>query len=617
MLLTSQRTLITLVVCCCLPVAEAQDRPLETMTVTATRTPETASESLSSVTVIDRSDIETKQAQTLPDALRGIAGLDIANQGGPGQLTSFFLRGTESDHVLVMIDGVKVGSATTSLTQFENIPIDQVERIEVVRGPRASLYGSEAIGGVIQIFTRKGRTESFTPHASIGVSAGDIDSLKGSAGVSGSYGNGWYSVNFAGYGTSGINACDPANAGSGGCFAMEPDDDSSDYGSGSFRAGYDLGEDASLDINYLRTDGFAEFDGTFQNETDFSNQVFGTRLRFRPLDRWHVSLSGGQSTDETLNFIDGSFASQFETTRRDVSFQNDIDLLPGHLLTLGYDYLQDEVDSSTPFAVDTRNNSGYFAQYQATIGRFDMQASLRHDDNEQFGGYTTGGAALGFAFTRSLRLVMSYGTAFKAPSFNDLFFPGFGNPDLDPETSESYEISLRGQYTDSYWSLSAYQTDIDDLIGTEPLTFQAINVNKARIRGLEATAGTNLYGFDIKSTLTLLDPENRSPGPNFGNDLNRRAEYQFNLDIDRRMGRFNAGGSIYFAGSRYDDLANEVELDSYVLVDLRGEYRFDDSWQLQTRVANLLDEDYETARFFNQPGRSVFLTLRYQPQTGY
>lgn len=595
--------------------AETEAEETETMTVTATRTPSTVDDAVSSVTVITREDIERMQAQNVPDALRGVAGLDISNQGGPGQLTTFFLRGTNSNQVLVLVDGVKVGSATTGLTQFENIPIGQVERIEVVRGPRASLYGSEALGGVIQIFTRRGGGE-LRPYASLGGSIGDLHSVRSNIGVSGGGDNAWFNLNFTGFWTGGIDSCSTPPGVMAGCFAFDPDRDGSHYGSGSLRAGYRFDNNAEVEVHYLQTGGFTEFDGSFQNESEYTNTVVGGQVKFSPLSRWNLTLNAGRSMDETENLLDGAFASRFDTTRDTISVQNDVLLAPNHLLTLAFDYQKDKVDSDTAFVVNSRDNRGYFGQYQGGFGRFDIEASVRHDDNEQFGGHTTGGAGFGFALTQWLRLTASYGTAFKAPTFNDLYFPfGFGNPDLDPEKSESFEIGLRGRHDWGRWSLNAYQTNIDDLISLDEF-FVPRNISRARIRGLEGTVTTQLHGFDIHAAMTLLDAVNRTPGPNRGNELPRRAREQLRLDIDRAIGRFSAGTTVYASGRRFDDAANNERMGGYVTLDLRGEYRPHRDWRVQGRIANLLDKEYETARFFNQPGRTFFLTVVYQPQIG-
>ncbi|HHM06180.1 MAG TPA: TonB-dependent vitamin B12 receptor [Gammaproteobacteria bacterium] len=584
---------------------------LDPIIVTATRTAQTADEALSSVTVVTRKEIGRQQAQSVPDLLRGVPGVSVANNGGPGKATSVFLRGTESDHVLVLIDGVKTGSASLGTAALQDIPVEQIERIEIVRGPRSSLYGSEAIGGVIQIFTRKGGG-ALRPFFSIG--GGRYQTYSASAGVSGGSERGWFSVGASGIDTGGFNACNgkPSPDGAG-CFTTEPDKDGYRNLAGALRAGYRFDNGLEMDVHALHAVGDNEFDGGFVNESEFTQQVLGGTLRFSPGDIWQATLAVGRSRDESDNFKDGAFQSRFESERYTLSFQNDISIAAAHLLTVGADYQDDRIDGTTAYAVTSRDNSGLFTQYQGSFGAHDVQLSLRRDNNEQFGNRNTGSAAWGYALGEGLRLTVAYGTAFKAPTFNELYFPGFGNPKLRPEASRSVEFGLRGEPAWGRWSLNAYETRVDDLIAYDASLFAPNNIDQARIRGLEAVLGTRLGNWDLNANLTLLDPENRSGGANDGNVLPRRARRFLRLDADRGFARYRLGATLLAAGRRYDDLANTRSLGGYATVDLRAEYALTGNWRVQARLENLLDKDYETAAYFNQPGRSLYLTLRYQP----
>ena len=599
-----------LLACPSLVLAGPSSSATDAIVVTATRTAQTVDDTLAAVTVITRQDIERQQAQSIQDLLRGVPGIGITNNGGAGKATSVFLRGTESDHVLVLIDGVKVGSATLGTTAFQDIPVALIERIEIVRGPRSSLYGSEAIGGVIQIFTRKGGG-AFTPFLSLG--GGRYNSYQGSAGVTGGGERGWFSLSASGIDTEGFDACRGEAAGVGGCFTDEPDKDGYRNVSGALRAGYRFENGAELDARLLHTSADTEFDGGFVNESESVQQVLGGTLNLPLADIWHLTLAAGRSRDESDNFKDGVFRSRFETRRDTFSIQNDIAIAASQLLTLGADYQDDRVDGTTAYAVSSRDNTGLFAQYQGAFGAQDVQLSLRRDDNEQFDIHGTGGAAWGYALGKGLRLTAAYGTAFQAPTFNELYFPGFGNPNLRPEESRSLEFGLNGRPGWGRWSLNAFETRVGDLIAFDASLFAPNNIDQARIRGLEAVLGTRLDGWELNANLTLLDPENRSGGANDGNVLPRRARQSLRLDADRRFGSYGFGATLLAVGKRYDDLANTRELGGYATVDLRAEYALARDWRLQARVENLFDKDYETAAFFNQPGRSLFVTLRYQP----
>ncbi|MGX2039365.1 TonB-dependent vitamin B12 receptor [Methylocaldum sp. MU1018] len=593
---------------------EANPSRLDTITVTATRTERSAEESLASVTVIDRDEIERRQAQSVQDVLRGVPGLSVTNNGGLGKNTSVHLRGTESGHVLVLIDGVRAGSATNGAMAFQDIPVDQIERIEIVRGPRSSLYGSEAIGGVIQIFTRKGR-EGFKPYLSFG--AGSHSMYKAAGGVSGGDDRAWYSLNGSRLETRGFNSCAgrPFSLGGGGCFTRQPDHDGYRNTSGSARAGYRFANGLEIEGNLLHAEGDNEFDGSFQNRSTFVQQMLGGSLKYSPAEFWSTTLRAGRTLDESDNFFDRQFSSSFNTQRVNVTWQNDFALAEGHLFTLGLDYYNDRVDGTTDYAVNSRDDKAGFAQYQLTLGGFDAVAGVRVDDNEQFGVQPTGNVALGYGFENGIRLTGSWGTAFKAPSFNELYFPGFGNPVLDPENSESWEVGVSGRHAGVAWALNGYHTEIDNMIATVCglANCFAENLNRARILGLEAQASTRLMGFDIAANLSLLDPENLGEGASRGKRLPRRAKSMFRFDLDRAVGPARVGTTVYGEGQRFDDVANTQPLAGYVTVDLRASVDLHRGLSLEGRVANLLNKQYQTARFFNQDDLNFFLTLRYAP----
>jgi vitamin B12 transporter len=588
---------------------------LEPLVVTATRTPET--ETLASVSVIDRAEIERRQFRSVPDALRGLPGVSLSNSGGAGQPTSVFLRGTNAGLVLVLIDGVRVGSATLGIAPLQDLPIDQIDRIEVVRGPRSSLYGSEAIGGVIQIFTRRGGGE-LRPRISVG--AGSFDTASVAGGISGGGDRGWFNLSANLEETKGIDACEGRPFPFAGCGVDEPDRDGYRNLGLSARAGYDFSDAASVDVHLLRSENRADFDGSlFSGNLSRSEQeVLGIKGTLRPLDPWTMILSAGRSSDQYRSFYEDAFVverfvDRFDTERDTLAIQNDLEWMPGQVVTLGLDYLIDRVDGTIDYTEDSRSNTGVYGQYLGSIGSNELSASLRYDDNQQFGDHTTGNAAWGYRFDRDLRVSLSYGSAFKAPTFNDLYYPGFGNPNLSPEKSDSVELGLTGLLPMGRWELSLYQTEIDDLITFDAVTFAPANIASARIRGFEASGTFRMMDWDLGTSLTLLDPENRSSGPDQGNLLPRRPEQMVQIDLDRQLERWSAGASLYVAGRSFDDLANQERLGGYTLVGLRAEYALSPAVRVQARLDNALDEEYQTAFLFNQPGRAFYLTLRYEP----
>lgn len=610
-----------------LALADESATTLDPVVVTATRTPEPESQTLASVTVIDHAEIERRQARSVPDLLRGIPGVAIAQSGGAGHPASIFLRGTNADHVLVLIDGVKVGSATLGTTPLQNLPIEQIERIEMVRGPRSSLYGSEAIGGVIQIFTKRGGGP-LTARASLG--GGTLNTGSVAAGVSGGGDQGWFNLGANLDRTDGINACDGRPAPFAGCGVTQPDRDGYRNVGLTLRAGYAFSDAAKLDVHLLRSENRSDFDGSLfsGNVSRSEQQVAGVSATLKPLKPWTLILATGYSWDKYRSFyedaalgLDDLFVDSFNTERETYSLQNDVAILPGQIATLGVDYWNDRVDGTVDYNEDSRDNLGVFGEYQGRFGAADLKLSLRQDDNQQFGAHVTGNAALGYLFGNGIQVSLSYGTAFKAPTFNELYYPSFGNPDLDPEQSRSLELGLGGNLplgaqASGRWGLSLYQTEIDDMIAFDAPTFAAANIARARIQGIEASGSARILDLDLATNLTLLNPENRSDGANEGKLLPRRPEQTFQFDLDRQFQRWSAGATLFVAGRGFDDLANRTRLDGYTLVDLRAEYAITPALRLQARLENVFDEEYETASLFNQPGRAAYLTLRYAFEPG-
>jgi vitamin B12 transporter len=624
-------TIVALAGTACLQASLAQQAPsLAAVQVTATRTDLPADQALAAVTVITRADIERLQPVSVQDLLAGLPGISFATAGGLGQQTSLFVRGTNSNQTLVLLDGVRIGSVTSGAAALEQIPVEQIDRIEIVRGPRSSLYGADAIGGVIQIFTRHGQPDGATT-PSLSVTSGSRNYLGGQLGVSGGDAHAWYNASLGGQYTSGIPACRAGAAeANAGCFVDASGDDAFRNYNGLLNAGYRWDNGTELAADWLRSKSDVQYAGSPAAGNDAQNQqeVAGLRLSFTPLDAWKVSLGAGQSRDDSTRYYQGYYpgdaftaagyyahvpAGDTNSTRNQFSWQNDLSIAPGQLLSVGTDYQQERIASDTGYLDSQRDNTGGYAQYQGQFGANQLQLSLRRDHNQQFGDHSTGAAAWGYHFEHGLKVFASWGSAFHAPDFNDLYYPfGSGNPDLKPEKSRSIELGLAQQQTQWNWSLNAYQTRIDQLI-TLNSDFVPYNIDQARIRGLEAQFGAQLAGWQLHSYLTLQQPLDDTPGSQDGNLLARRPERTARLEMDRQFGAYGFGATWYAAGRSFDDADNLHRLGGYSTTDLRASWQFAPHWQVQARLANAFDRRYETAWFFNQPGRSWFLTWRYTP----
>ena len=597
--------------------AQAQDATeLDEVVVTGTRTDIPLQDSLVPAQVITREDIERSQARSLVDVLKGRAGVGFSNQGGLGKLTTLNLRGTESDQVLVLVDGIRIGSATAGLASFQDLPVDQIERIEIVRGPRSSLYGSEAIGGVIQIFTRRGG-QGLSRELRIGGGSHNLREASGGFAYGGE--RGWIGANAAYQETDGINACRGSGTLFQGCFTDEPDDDGYRNVSLNVRGGYRFTDTLTLEGHALNADAFNEFDGSSfsGNEADNVQRVLGGKLTWKPSTRTTLTTQVGRASDESDNHFANAatgtrtYVSTFDTRRDNASIQGDFAIGEHHLLTAGADWLRDEITSTTPFTVDTRDNTGVFVEYQGRFGAHRLQASVRNDDNEQFGSHATGTLGWGMDLARGFKLTASAGTGFKAPTFNDLYYPGFSNPDLEPEESRSLNLGV-AQYGDDWnWTFNVYDTRVDELIGYDS-SFNIVNIEEARIRGAELTGAVTLAGIDISAELSHTDPRNRTAGVTHDNLLPRRARNTVRVDLDRAFGDFRVGLTANGASHRYDNVANSVRLAGYGTLDLRLEYAITDAWSVQARASNVFDRQYETIAWYNQPGREYGLSLRYR-----
>ena len=418
---------------CCVPAAvfaEGTPTTLGQIVVTATRTAQTQDQTLAPVTVITRAEIELLQPSSLQDLLNDTPGMAISNQGGPGKISAMFLRGTNANQVLVLVDGIRVGSATAGTTPVQDIPVDQIQRIEIVRGPFSSLYGSEAIGGVIQIFLRHA-PGTFTPNASVGI--GSYSHWKASSGFSAAGEKGWIAVQATHDQTKGINACRVGAAEVfAGCFADQPDRDGFHDNALTIHGAYQFNAQWSADALAMRTQGFNKYDGSFSDSDDYSTQVVGGQLHFRPSDKLNLSLRVGSSSDFDEDFLEDVYVAHFDPRHTLGSLQADV-ALGGGLLSAGMDWQREAVASNYTFTEDARTDRGVFAQWQRSFGAQSLQANVRRDDNSQFGGKTTGSFLWGWNFAKDLRVTASWGTAFRAPTFNDLYsptFPGFFHPNV-------------------------------------------------------------------------------------------------------------------------------------------------------------------------------------------
>ena len=604
----SSRRLVVMAACLMPLSAVADDAvvQLNPLVVTPTLSTQTVDESLSSVTVIEREALDRQQPREFSDVLRGQPGFDFISNGSFGKNTSVYTRGTGSESTVLLIDGIRIRSATSGDAPWRFIPPQLLDRVELVRGPRGTLYGADAVGGVVQGFTPDGRD-------------GDRHWIQGGAGSHGSH---EYGGGFAGSsgGTSwslGANHFHTA-----GVPVREDGDDKGFYNTsavGRLTHAFDNG--LELGVLGFRAQGHTEFDG---GNTDFLAQTVGATATIPVTQNWvsQLQLSEGRTEEET---IQGGSQSVFDTRTRTARLETTV-FQGGNELIFGGEFMRDDADASSELLgyeeldETRRDNRAVFGQYLVGAGEADVQFSGRFDSNEAFGDHATGSVAMGQRLDASHRVRLSYGTAFRAPTFNDLYTPmtpfNFeGNPDLSPEKSQTAELGFRGQYQNSFWDVALFQTHVEDLIETrdDNGVDRPQNVDRARIQGVEFSSGVSLGQWEVGARGTLMEPIDRDTG----NRLRRRSATSARLDVDRFVGDFSIGASGVAQGDRYNDSDNEERLSGFALMNLRAGWEFARNWSAQMTIDNVFDKDYVTARNsfsefdYKNAGRSAFLSVRY------
>lgn len=580
------------------------DFDLDPIVVTSTLGSETVEESLSSVTVIDPKMMERQQPRELADVLRAQPGVNLVSNGSYGKTTSVYTRGTGSESTILLLDGIRVRSATSGGAPWQFIPPQLVNRMEVVRGPRGSLYGADAVGGVVQGFTIP---KDDSDRRWVEVGGGSFSTREAGAGASGREGDTRYSVQGNHVDTEGTRISEGG------------EDRGFRNAAGSASVEHEFDNGGTLGVLGLRSQGKTEFDG---GSNEFLVQTLGVNGETPVTENWTTSVQLSESRDEQEQ-SDGSI---FDTRTRTARWENTLDL-GQHEWIAGAEHYVDDVDTTANFTEDSRHNTAVFSQLLSEYERFDTQLSARWDDNEGFGEEVTGSVAAGYRLDASHRVRASYGTAFRAPTFNDLYFPftdfGFGfqfegNENLDPETSDTVELGVRGQYRNYFWDLALYETNVEDLIQNQvdgSGVTRPTNVDEARIRGAELTGGMMRGNWEVQSALTLQDPRNRSDDPAVrDNRLRRRTIQSFRVDVDFSEGPVSFGVTGVVEGERYDDAENTDQLPGFATADLRVGAELTDRLRARLTVDNLFNRQYETAGDDLAAGRAVFASIRYGAQ---
>jgi vitamin B12 transporter len=569
--------------------------------VTATRTPELLDQTLAPSIVIDRGTIEASQATDVAELLRFHAGIDIGRNGGPGQPASIFIRGADSNHTLVLVDGVKINPATIGGAAIQNLDPALIDHIEIVKGPRSSLYGSEAIGGVVQIFTRRGAAGT-TADAKAGLGSHQTQTV--GAGFTSATDSLRLGLNASRFHTAGF----PARVGG-------TEDSGHDQTSVNGYVGFSVGE-LDAELSHWESRGNTEYYDFFLAplDEDFADSVTALTLSGAVTSQWAATIKLSRMRDE----IDQNQSADFAHTRRDVlDWQNDIQLGSHHLLTAGLVLSREQARAlSFGTSIDEQTDvKTAFLQDQVTAGRHRVVAAARFLDHQSFGNHATGELSYGYEVSKGLVATASVSTGFRAPDATDRFGYG-GNPDLNPETSRNAEIGLRYMPTPTQRvSFALFQNDLDDLIlfvdpdgYLGPIPGRNENIDRARIQGAELGYRLDHGPWLINAEIALQNPKNLSNG----RQLARRARASLTLNTTYRGPGYRFGVDTIATGPRPDSDFSATENAGYTLFNAYAQFDLAPDWRLRTRLENLLNRHYTLADGFNTQGRSVLFELEYR-----
>ena len=593
---------------------------LDPIVVTATRSPQRLSEVLADLTVITREDIERQAFGSLADLLRNSGCVEMVRNGGPAGVTSLYLRGAETRHTLVLLDGVRIDSQGTGGASWPGIPLAQVERIEVLKGPASAIYGSDAVGGVVHIISRKGQAQTdATPRIELGAAVGNLDSGKLSAAISGGSALLDYALTVAHERSKGFNATTPQAT-----YSYVPDVDGWRSRNATLRLGAAPAQGQRVELVALASHLDSQYDASSFSPTADDHALQDTRaVRLSWSNQWSAALrtelSAGEGRDR---YRTQPSPYETETRLRDLSLLGSYRLDEQQQLNFQLEHRQDRLDNASLATgnADQRSQSAVAAGWIYKSGRLDAQVHVRHDDYSQFGGVDTGTLAAGYRIVDGLRLRASVGNAFRAPTLYQrasVYGPDLTKPGvkpLDAERGRNVEIGLRWEQRDYELSATAYRNRVSDLIvfgaaGTCRSPYGCYeNVSEALLQGLSLAAGWRIPGVvNLAATLDLQAPKNSATGLL----LARRAKQFGTLRADKQLGDWTLGAAVQASGQRWDNAGNTRALGGYGLVNLDAQYKLSPQLRLQLNVDNAFDRSYQTAYGYAQTPRMVFVGLRY------
>ena len=594
---------------CVVPVtvyAQDSDDVSQAVVVTASRSEQLLREAIPHTTIITSREIRASGAADLPSLLRKEAGFEFSQSGGIGTVSSTFLRGATTNQTLVLVDGVRLSNLNFGATALDQLMLDQIERVEIVRGNVSSLYGSGAIGGVIQVFTRAG---TGAPRASINLGLGEQGEQRLRAQYAGCGRRHALQRQPVAFSTDGFSAQKPANSAT-----TNPDRDGYRNLSLSANLEHRFNADHQAGVRYFSSDGKVEFDNAFAasvNDKHTADARVGSWAVFsnnRIAQWWLSKLTYSEGYDLFDSYTNSTVASRAKTKNSQLTWQNEIPIGADHRFTITAESLRQSITSNTAYARSGRSVDGLVGAYQGRFGTHSFQLTARNEDYSDFGASRTHYAGYGYDLSERWRLTAASSTAFRAPTFNELFFPGFGNPNLLPERARSFEAGVQYAAAGQLLRVVAFHTRIYDLIGGFPLT----NIDRATIDGLETSYSGSIWGLEVKASLTLQDPIQHTATTHL--QLVRRAKEFGSVSVAKSIGPWRVAGELLASGRRFDNnivTFARLELAGYEVLNLSARYQFAKDTALSLRLDNAFDKDYTLADGFNTQGRKLSALLSH------
>jgi vitamin B12 transporter len=598
--------------------------------VTATRTLIPKKNVIADITLISEEEIKLAGYSSLPELLQRQPGIEISNNGGQGKVSTLFLRGASSTHSVILLDGIRIDSATAGLTAIENIPLSQIEKIEIVRGPASSLYGQDAIGGVIQIFTKKG-LNGFKPYISFGY--GKYNTSIAQGGIRGGDDTTSYAINLSSQNSTGFSAFEPNTNPAATANILNLDKDGYRNKSVSASLSHKINEKLDINFQYFLSQGKNKYDNRYANwdpsidwkNTQDQESLSGT-VNSQLTNYWKSSLRVGLGIDdyvEKQRYISRATRevdNVYKTIQNQITWQNDL-ILPLGSLVLLYDKLDQKINvTDTSYSKKDRQNDAYMIGYNLNQANHNFQANVRKDFNSVYRDATTGNIGYSYAIDSNWSIASSFGTAFRSPTFNYLYAGSNANPDLQPEKSKNIEAQLKYQSDAEFFSFVTFKNKITDFIISNGTTgYRPYNINTAEIYGATVSSSHFINHFQVKSSFTVQSPMNESADKY----LPRRSNFFGTVGLNYFIQNWNLGFEATGSGNRYNDAENLFNIPGYIKTNLFADYQITKNLAMNARVDNVLGKNYTYAYEGNPttdgfryqtPSQSFFISLRYEPQ---